>query len=194
MSYKYKKISKRILNTYSKKEEETPPSIKLVKSQFELLLLLAKGFTLKEIAKNSNCTTDNIKKRTHKLYKKFKVNSRKELILKAISQKIIQYRNISKKFRDRFLKTKKESHINNFDTTINENLTQLEINVLILAAANLKKEEIISKLSFPNMHYCNYVFYEIFKKLKTKTISESILKAIKLDIIIPQKHSPFFNV
>ena len=71
MSYKYQKISKRMINASSTKEE-TQPSIRLVKSQLELLLLLAKGFTLKEIAKNSNCTTDNIKKRTHKLYKKFK--------------------------------------------------------------------------------------------------------------------------
>ena len=191
MSYKYKKISKRMINASSTKEE-TQPSIRLVKSQLELLLLLAKGFTLKEIAKNSNCTTDNIKKRTHKLYKKFKVSSRKELIQEAISLKVIQYKNISKKFRDRFFNTKKESCFDSFDATINEELTPLEINVLILAAANLKKEEIIAKLSFPNMHYCNYIFYEIFKKLKTKTISESILKAIKLDIITPQKTFPFF--
>ena len=194
MSYKYKKISKRLLNNFSKEEEETTTSPKLVKTQIELILFLAKGFTLKEIAQKNNCTLDNIKKRTHKLYKKFKVNSRKKLIEEALSFKFIQYKDISNKFRNRFFNIKKRPTTDNLGTKINGELTQEEIKVLILAAVKLTKKEIIKKLSFPNMHYCNYVFYEIFKKLETKNITNSILKAIKLGIIIPEKHSPFFNV
>lgn len=180
MSYQYKKFSKKIIKDLNKPKTEDCP--KVINSQKQLLSLLAKGNTLEEIATILNCTKDNIKKRTYKLYKKFKVNSRATLIQKAISFKILKYKDISYRFRKRFFKTD-DSTLINLDEPVTENLKEEEVNLLILASIGLTKKEIMKILSFRNMHYCNYVCYEIFRKLKTTNITNSVVKAIKLGIL-----------
>lgn len=181
MSYQHKKFSKRIIKDFNKPKTEDCP--KVIDSQKQLLFLLAKGNTLEEIATMLNCTKDNIKKRTYKLYKKFEVNSRTALIQKAINFKLLKYKDISYRFRKRFFKTNDDFTLINIDEPVIESLKTEEVNVLKLASLGLTKKEIIKILSFRNMHYCNYVYYEIFKKLKTTNITNSVFKAIKLGIL-----------
>lgn len=59
LKFNYGKFKRRISFNFEKQE-----NIKLISSQKELLKILAKGNTLKEIAGSFNCSTNNIKKRT----------------------------------------------------------------------------------------------------------------------------------
>ena len=61
---KYPKLSYKILQRNKYFNFQRKEKIKLINSQKELLKILAQGYTLNEIAKIFNCSSDNIKKRT----------------------------------------------------------------------------------------------------------------------------------
>lgn len=183
MSYRYRKISQRLIKQFLDKKNEEEKYPKLVSSQKELLYALVKGGTLKEIAENFGCTRDNIKKRTQKLYKKFEVNSRKSLVEKAIKFGFLKYSNVSFRFRKRFFYNKKIEFKKLIIPTVSENLTEIEIAILELAAEGFTKKKIADLLNFSNMHTCNYYYNEIYRKLQTNHITCALIIAIKLGII-----------
>ena len=157
--------------------------IKLINSQKELLKILAQGYTLNEIAKIFNCSHDNIKKRTKRLYKKFNAKNRKELIQKAIKLKFLGYKDISYKFRKRFLKKdiNISSKINVPDNI--EPLNESEMKIFNLAVKGYTKKEIVKELNLLNMHSCNVSFYIILRKLKAENITNAVCIAIKSGLI-----------
>ena len=165
-----------------KKEKEI--KIKIVKSQRELLLELASGKTLTEIAEKLNKTPNNIKKRTLNLYKKFNIHSRKELILKAIKQNIISCKNITRKCRKRFLtKSNNVCTINNIKQPKTFNLTEREYNFLLLLSKGYTRKQIMEELRITNMHACNYHYYCMLDKLNAKNAVQAIVTAIKYGIL-----------
>ncbi len=162
---------------------QKPIKVRLIRSQINLILLLATGMTLKEIAIKEGKQENNIKKRTQNLYKKFLVANRKDLILKAIKQKIIKFKDISPKFRKRFFR---ENEIyNNFysDITIKEELNAEEIKILTLLSKGFTKKQIIKELRYINIHYYNMILYGIFAKLHVENKIQAVYMAIKNKII-----------
>lgn len=178
LKFNYRKFKKIISLNLEKKE-----NIKLINSQKELLKILAKGNTLKEIAISINCSTDNIKKRTKKLYKKFNVKQRKELIKKAIKLNFLSYKDVSHKFKKRFFKDKVISSPKTIISNDLEPLTENEITILKLAAKGFSKKEIKKELKYYNMHSCNIDVYLLCKKLKAANITNAVFIAIKLGLI-----------
>lgn len=89
--------------------------INICKGELKLIKLLASGNTLKEIAKKTEKTYNNIHKQTQYLYNKFNVHDRRALIQSAISQQIISTSDIKNKFKKRF--TKHTEYITNYDRT-----------------------------------------------------------------------------
>ena len=176
----YKKFKK-----YYMPEFDLPKSlkIKLIKSQKELLLELASGKTIPEIAQKLDKTPNNIKKRTLNLYKKFNVHYRKELLLKAIEQKIISYKNISPRCRKRFLKPNNIPVSVEVKTPNNLELSEKEYKYLLLLSQSYTRKHIMEKLKLRNMHDCNYYYHCLLNKLNAKNAIQAVVTGIKYSII-----------
>lgn len=175
MSKRYYKL----FHSELKKEKK----IKLIKSQKELLLELASGKTIPEIAEKFDKTPNNIKKRTLNLYKKFNVHCRKELLLKAIEQKIISYKNIFPRCRKRFLKSDNISASFKLETPKNLELSEKEYNFLLFLAQSYTRKQIMKMLNFYNMHDCNYYYHCMLNKLNAKNAIQAVVTGIKYSII-----------
>lgn len=171
-------MNKRIQRKYENIFTEVK-QIKLINSQLELIKMLARGYTLQETADKMNLKYCNLQRRTQLLYKKFGVNSRKELINKALEQKIIKTSDISNKYRRRFLK----SPLVNSTPKLIEPLSDNEKEYLQLIAAGYSKQEIIEELHVLNIHFCNYIQNCICYKLNAKNILQAVIFAYKLNIL-----------
>lgn len=158
-----------------KKDEQ----MKLIKSQIELIKMLARGYTLQETADKMNLKYCNLQKRTQLLYKKFGVNSRKELIEKALEQKIIKTSDISNKYRRRFLKYQDADA----QPQLIEPLTDLEKQYIRLIIAGESKQMIVKKLHVLNIHFCNHIQNCICYKLNAKNILQAAIFAYKLQLL-----------
>lgn len=152
----------------------------LTKKQRDLLLLLAQGLTLKEIALQAGKTYNNMKKRTQCLYKKFQVKNRYELIRKAIGEKLLTTKEVKPKFRKRFIPKEKPLVISPIGS---EYLTVREITYLKLAGAGKTDSEIIKLMGL----YGTYPIWEIKRSIKgylnCKNITQAIYIAKTLEII-----------
>lgn len=150
----------------------------LIKSQIELLKLLACGYTLNEIANLTQKTYDNIKKRTQLLYKKFAVNSRQELIIKAKKEGFIVRDDISSRFKIRFNKTKFKAK-NKPEFT----LTDFETKLLKYKSQGFKCAEIIDKLGLWSYYGLKQKEFYLCAKMNCSNILEAVFYAKKLGII-----------
>ena len=110
----------------------------MTKSQLTLLKHLATGATLDEIAKKLNISHNTVKTRTKLLYKKFRVNNRKDLIFHALQLRIIPYSFVKPKFRKRFIKKVEPRQI----PSLQDPLSQEEITYLLLKSYSMKIYEI----------------------------------------------------
>lgn len=151
----------------------------LIKSQHDLLKLLATGATLKEIAQQSGVKYNTIKTRTKLLYKIFEVNNRKDLIFKTLKLKIILYTDIKPKFRKRFVKSIKRDKI----PYLQETLTHKEITYLLLKACGMKGYEIIESMHLASKYHERYIRNLICYKLNARNITHAVTNAIILGII-----------
>ena len=113
------------------------------------------------------------------LYKKFGVNSRKEVIEKALEKKIIKTSDISNKYRRRFLKYQDADA----QPQLIEPLTDLEKQYIRLIIAGESKQEIVKKLHVLNIHFCNYIQNCICYKLNAKNILQAAIFAYKLQLL-----------
>ncbi len=101
-----------------------------------MLKLLASGMTLREIAEKTGKKYNNIKKRTQLLYLKFNASSRKDLIRIAKKEGFISHKDITNKFRKRFVK-----NIETLNTTsLKIELTEREIKHLQLKSQGVKQK------------------------------------------------------
>ncbi len=118
-----------------------------------------------------------------RLYRKFNAKNRKELIQKAIKLNFLGYKDISYKFRKRFLKKdiNISSKINVPDNI--EPLNESEMKIFNLAIKGYTKKEIVRELNLLNMHSCNVSFYIILRKLKAENITNAVCIAIKSGLI-----------
>ena len=160
-------------------ELKNQKKIELIQSQKELLTFLALGDTIPQIAVKLNKTPNNIKKRTLNLYKKFNVHSRKKLLLKAIEQKIISYKNISPRCRKRFLKSDNIPVSVEVKTPKSLELSEKEYNFLLLLSQSYTRKQIMKILNFYNMHDCNYYYHCMLNKLNAKNAIQAVVVGIK---------------
>lgn len=158
------------------KIRENKSNMKMTNNQKTILLALAQGKTLKLTAQELNLKYDNFTKQTQNLYKKFNVHNRKELILKALQQRLISSKNISKSYKKRFTKFPKH-------TLPTEKLNTTEKQYLELAAQGFTKEQIIKEMNILNMNFCNYIIYEICNKLNAKNITNAVYIAMHNKLI-----------
>ena len=153
---------------------------RLIKTQEELLKTLAKGFTLKETAEFLGLTYFNLQKRTALLYKKLDVHDRYSLISKALKLKLIRMSDVKQKFRNRFVKQDVSLPT---VSLLTKQLTEQELEYLILLANGCTKNEIQEKMNILNIHFCNYIQEEICKKLNAKNMRHAVWIASVLKII-----------
>lgn len=153
--------------------------IKITKKQEELIRLLAKGFTIKEIADILNLSYYNIQKRTQILHKKFNVHKRHQLIDAAIKNCIIRYADLTSRYRKRFVKFEFTVP----KVTITEPLTEQELEYLKLLAKGETKKNILKEMKLLNMNFCNYIQNNICKKLNAKNRVQAVFFACILKLI-----------
>ncbi|MCM1004139.1 MAG: LuxR C-terminal-related transcriptional regulator [Candidatus Gastranaerophilales bacterium] len=153
--------------------------IEVIKSQKELLLLLAKGYTLQKIAEILNKNYYNIQKRTQNLYEKFKVNNRADLIRVSIDAKILSTPDVTLKFKKRFAK------ISNLKQEVKllEPLTERAINFLRLKLQGKSDTEIIKILNLYSTYPVWEIKRELYYKFNCDNLIQAILIAVKLEII-----------
>lgn len=156
-----------------------PQKLHITTSQKDLLILLATGLTLKEIAQKSEKKLNNIKKRVQLLYIKFDVNSRRELINQAIKNNFISCKDVSKKFRKRFGKSKpEEKYINK-----NINLSDKELKLLILKSQNIKQSEQIKLLGLWSYYGLKQLEYHVCEKFECEKLIEAVFIAKNFGIL-----------
>lgn len=151
----------------------------LLKTQIELLKILASGITLKETAQKLCVKYNTIKTRTKVLYKKFNVDNRKDLISKAIELKILSFKDVKIKFYKRFC-CFKENYTN---PTPKEILTIEEIQYLKLASQGLSAKDIIQRMSLTGKYHAQYINLSLCYKLDAKNITQAVVYAKILEII-----------
>lgn len=156
-----------------------PNKIKAIKSQIELLKLLASGMTLREIAEKTGKKYNNIKKRTQLLYLKFNASSRKDLIRIAKKEGFISHKDITNKFRKRFVK-----NIETLNTTsLKIELTEREIKHLQLKSQGVKQKDLIEQLGLWSYYGLKQKEFHICTKLNCKNFLEAIFIAKSMEII-----------
>lgn len=148
----------------------------IIKSQLLLLKILAQGHTLLKSAEILGIKYYNLQKRTQNLYKKFNVTNRLQLIQKAIELKIITTKEVSTRFRKRFLKI---SNNVEYQTKIQYDLTNLEINYLHLFANGLTEKEIRDVLKLKGKYHSLCIRKTIIWKLNVDNMMQALVKYIK---------------
>lgn len=151
----------------------------MTKSQLTLLKHLATGATLEEIAKKLNISYNTVKTRTKLLYKKFRVNNRKDLIFRAIQLRIIPYSFVKPKFRKRFIKKIEPRQIPSLQDTLSEE----EIAYLLLKSCSMKIYEIRETMHLVSAYHERYIHNLVCSKLNARNIIHAITNAIMLGII-----------
>lgn len=151
----------------------------MTKSQFTLLKHLATGATLKEIARKLNISHNTVKTRTKLLYKKFRVNNRKDLIFHALQLRIIPYSFVKPKFRKRFIKRIEPRQI----PSLQDPLSQEEITYLLLKSCSMKIYEIIETMHLVSVYHERYIHNLVCSKLNAKNIIQAVTNAKILGII-----------
>lgn len=152
--------------------------ITLIKSQLELLKLLAGGLTLKEIAEKTGKKLNNIKKRVQLLYEKLDVNNRHDLITIALKNNFISHKNVTNRFRKRFSKIKIQNK-----TIKNVELSEREIKLLKLKSQCLSQAELIEELGLWSYYGLKQLQFYVCKKMECKNILEAVFIAKRLEII-----------
>lgn len=165
---------------YNSKIFQNLGKIEINKRQEELIRLLAKGFTLKEIAKILNATYYSIQKRTQVLYKKFSVNKRAELIDVAVANNIISYADLTGRYRKRFVKPIK---IKISKVNLSEPLTEQELQYMKLLADGKRKKDIMKEMKLLNINSCNHLQDSMCKKLNAKNKTQALFFACILKLI-----------
>lgn len=155
------------------------PQFHIIKSQKELLKLLASGLTLREIAVLTNKKLNNIKKRVQLLYKKFEVNSRQKLISAAIKKGLISTYDVTKRFKKRFTRIKSD----NKKIIQCPNLSERELKLLKLRAQNIKQTILIEQLNLWSYYGLKQLEFHVCEKFETENILQAICIAKKLEII-----------
>ncbi len=150
--------------------------IKVLKTQEELLFLLATGKTLKQIAIETNKTYNNIKKRTQALYKKFEVTNRSDLIAKAIACRILINEDVQRRFKKRFIKPEKLKKSGSCSE-----LTEREMQYLKLAAAGKTQKEIIQIMDLCSTFTAQYIRGCICAKLNGKNLAQAACQMHELE-------------
>lgn len=150
--------------------------IKVLKTQEELLFLLATGKTLKQIAIETNKTYNNIKKRTQALYKKFEVTNRSDLIAKAIACRILINEDVQRRFKKRFIKPEKLKKSGSYSE-----LTEREMQYLKLAAVGKTQKEIIQIMDLCSTYTAQYIRGCICTKLNSKNLAQAACQMHELE-------------
>ena len=142
----------------------------LTNKQYELVILLASGITLKEIAVKLNKSYNDIRKRTLNLYKKFDVHNRLELVQFLIKTEIISTKNVTKKFRNRFIK--KSIYVPE-----TENIILLEYEEYIYLRKRGKgktKKDIVAEMKLYSKYPLDIMDKNICYKLNCKNITQAV--------------------
>lgn len=171
-------MNKRFRKYYEKlllKEEK----ITVTESQKKLIKALAEGFTLVDTAKSLDISYNTLQKQIQKLYSKFNIHSRKELILKSLENNIIRFSDITPHFRKRFFSKTVDYRIcvSNNST---EQLNEQECECLKLIALGKTRKEIVQELNLLNINAYNYLQAVICRKLNAKNITNSMTIAYEL--------------
>ncbi len=187
-------MNKRIEKYFEELEKQRSIPV-LSDNQIGLIKILAMGESVKNSAIILNTNYNTLQKHIQNIYKAFKVNSRLELITKALDFKFICYSDIKHKFRKRFVYKKndeeKESESLNWisykkeqiDENFKDSFTKQEIDYLNLVAKGYTKKQIIKELKLYNMHFCNVLGLQICGKLNAKNIIQAVIYAFLLKII-----------
>lgn len=154
-------------------------NIQLTKNELIVLKQLAKGHTQKEIAQNLSKSYHSIHQFTRRLYQKFKVQNRLNLIQNALAFKVIKHKDVTKKFRTRFCRPEREE----VKIELVEPLTDEELTYLKLVLKHNTKKQIIEKLNILNINFCNYIIWNICCKLKARNITQAAYHAGVLGIL-----------
>ena len=80
-------IARRVIETFRKPEELTPPDTLLTPREHELLALLAKGLRYKEIAAQLFISIETVRKHINNIYTKLQVQSRMDAVNKMFGAK-----------------------------------------------------------------------------------------------------------
>lgn len=147
--------------------------IKIINSQLVLIKELAKGDTLNNIAISLNIKYYNLQKRTQNLYKKFAVNNRKELIYKALKENVITTKDISKKFRKRFLKNLDSINLPKSEKYF---LSSQEVIYLILKSQGFTEVEIREIMGLKGKYHSFCIANSILMKLDVKNFVQALVK------------------
>lgn len=154
-----------------------PKTMTLMRSQLDLLRLLATGMSLREIAEIMGKTYNNIHKRTNLLYEKFWVNSRKELIEEALKQNFIKNKDVKNRFRERFVKKSDTQMI------VKAELTLKEVKFLLLKKEGALQKEIMKQLDLWSFYQYRQIRSRILDKLECKNLNQAVCILSKLEII-----------
>lgn len=173
----------KFLKCFYSKYEQKQHKIKLINSQLELLKMLASGKTLKEISTIMNKSYYNIQKRTQLLYKKFDVNNRKKLILRAISEKLITNKDITMLFRRRFGKYKFKKAGIEINYNKIQSLNEIEYYYLIFYSFGLPEVKIREKMNLYNTYTTLWIRNDICNKLNVENMIQALYVAKILNII-----------
>jgi len=159
-------------------------NIKFINSQIELIKTLAKGYTIQECAIIMGKNYYDIQKRIQLLHSKLNVNNRKELIKKAIKLEIIKTVDISKRFRKRFFKIKKNKllPINKVLKTSIE-LSNIEIEFLKLYSKGYSMSKIGKILGLKGQYHINCINYNICNSIGVANLKIATIFAYKLNIL-----------
>ena len=161
---------------------------RVTNSQKELIKALAKGFKLRETSKIMNINYNNLQKRVQLIYKKFGVHSRQDLIYKAISQKIITTKDVTNRYRNKYIKIKQTPKTDLLLKYIKYcsgeyKLNKLELNYLIAKLNGKSVREILEILPIYGKYHAKCIEYNIVHKLEVDSIFEAIIFLTNFEII-----------
>ena len=158
--------------------------------EIETIYILLEGYTVKKSAQLHNISFETLSKRVKRLYKKFRVHCRKDLIIEAYKLKLL-----SRKMLNKYLKIIKENEkpskkgleIPNLQNLPLEPLTSIELDYMRFVSQGMTKKDIIASMNLYNVHYCNYLIARICYKLMAKNITNAayIFSRIENNIVCP---------
>jgi len=154
----------------SRRFSEDKP-ITLISSQLQLLKTLAKGETLVKTAEILNITYESVRKRTKLLYKKFSVHNRLELIRKAVELNFLSTREVTAKFRARFVKF----GLNLFTKNKNIPLTAQELYYLYLKFQGKTAKHIAEEMKLYGVFQVQYIKDAICRKFEVDNIRKVLI-------------------
>jgi len=81
-------IARRVIESFHKRQSVNDSDPTLTKREYELLVLLSKGFRYKEIANQLYISIETVRKHVNNIYRKLQVQSRIEAVNKAFGERL----------------------------------------------------------------------------------------------------------